>query len=209
MVENQIKARGIKDEKVLEAMRKVPRHLFVPKDLRNQAYEDHPIHIGYSQTISQPYIVAFMTELCELEKHSKVLEVGSGCGYQSAILAEICSAVFSIEIVCPLAERAKKTLNKLGYGNVIMKCGDGYSGWERAAPFDAIIVAAAPETIPQKLLDQLADGGKMIIPVGKYNQNLKKITRKGDEFIEEHILPVRFVPMTGKIQNSSKKSGNI
>lgn len=198
MISRQIEGRGVSDKRVLRAMRRVPRHLFVPEDLMERAYDDNPLPIGYSQTISQPYIVALMTELCELKSHSRVLEIGSGCGYQSAILAEICSQVFAVEIVCQLAEKAKQTIDKLGYRNIIMRCGDGHLGWERAAPFDAILVAAAPEKIPHKLLDQLNNGGHLVIPVGKHDQYLKRITKEDDKFVEKDIIPVRFVPMTGK-----------
>jgi protein-L-isoaspartate(D-aspartate) O-methyltransferase len=199
MVEAQIARRGVKDNRVLEAMKKVPRHLFVPENVRRYAYEDEPLPIGYGQTISQPYIVALMTELLELKKDSKLLEIGTGSGYQAAILAELCDSVSSIEIVCELADRADSTLKALGY-NVDVRCGDGYRGWLEKAPFDAIIVTAAPDEIPQPLIDQLAEGGRLVIPVGTYHQELK-LVRKADGGIKEmNVIPVRFVPMTGEAE---------
>lgn len=198
MVESQIIRRGIKDPLVIKAMRKVPRHLFVPEDLRELAYEDRPLPIGEGQTISQPYIVAFMTEAAELGPSSKVLEVGTGCGYQTAVLAEICKEVYTIEIVESLAERARSLLKKLGYQNIYSKVGDGALGWPEQAPFDAILVAAAPKQVPPALLDQLALNGHLVIPVGEDVQYLKRLTRlEKDQFKEENLLPVAFVPMTG------------
>jgi len=197
MVETQIIRRGVKDTNVLEAMKKVPRHLFVPENMKNYAYEDEPLPIGQEQTISQPYIVALMTELLELKKDSKVLEIGTGSGYQAAILSEICDSVSSIEIICELADRADSILKNLGY-KVDVKCGDGYRGWPEKAPFDGIIVTAAPDEIPQPLLDQLAEGGRMVIPVGTYHQYLKLIRKIDGEIKEESVIPVRFVPMTGE-----------
>lgn len=201
MVEIQIARRGVKDKNVLEAMRKVPRHRFVPEKMMQYAYEDEPLPIGYSQTISQPYIVALMTELLELDKDSKVLEIGTGSGYQAAILAEICDSVSSIEIICELAERADSTLVALGYKNIEVKCADGYRGWPEKAPFDGIVVTAAPDDVPQPLIDQLAEGGRLVIPVGTYHQDLKLIRKIKGEIKTMNVIPVRFVPMTGEAEN--------
>ena len=196
MVNDQIKARGIKDKRVLEAMVKVPRHLFVPEPYTKNAYEDTPLPIGLDQTISQPYIVAFMTEALMLKATDKVLEIGTGSGYQAAILAEICDSVYTIDIFKQLADRAEQTLNKLGYKNIRVKHGDGYQGWPEHAPFDAIIVTCAPSDIPQPLKDQLAEGGRMIIPVGDSGiQQLILLVRKNGRIMQESVLPVRFVPM--------------
>jgi protein-L-isoaspartate(D-aspartate) O-methyltransferase len=201
MVEAQIAARGVRDPRVLAAMRKVPRHLFVDSAARAQAYEDHPVPIGNNQTISQPYIVALMTELLELPPRGRVLEIGTGSGYQSAVLAEIAAEVYSIEILPELAQAAGKKLKELGYANVEVREGDGYRGWAEHAPFDAIIVTAAPERIPQPLVEQLAVGGRMVIPVGGFFQELKVFTREKDgRMSEKDIVPVRFVPMTGEIE---------
>lgn len=198
MVEDQIMARGITNSLVLEAMRKVPRHRFVPMPARDQAYNDHPLPIGLDQTISQPYIVALMSELLHLDGGEKVLEVGTGSGYQAAILAEIADSVFTIEIVSELVTRSRRILTELGYTNIVIALGDGYAGWEPEAPFDAIIVTCAPPEIPQPLLDQLAVGGRMVIPVGEQYQTLLLITRDDEGLHQEKIIPVRFVPMTGK-----------
>jgi protein-L-isoaspartate(D-aspartate) O-methyltransferase len=198
MVEHQIEARGIVDRGVLKAMLEVKRHLFVPAPYRKDAYADHPLPIGEEQTISQPYIVALMTELLSLKGNEKVLEIGTGSGYQAAILAELADTVFTIEIVRVLAERAQKLLEELGYTNVCVKCGDGYAGWEEHAPFDGIIVTCAPPKIPQPLIDQLADGGRLVIPVGTLWQELLLITKRDGKITEEKIIPVRFVPMTGE-----------
>ena len=197
MVEEQLKARKIKSEIVLNAMRNVPRHLFVPKNLQNEAYIDSPLPIGLGQTISQPYIVAFMTESLHPAPGMKILEIGTGSGYQAAVLAYLGCEVYTIELLPALAERADKTLAELKFTNVKVKCGNGYDGWPEEAPFDAVIVTAAPEKIPEKLMEQLKEGGKMIIPVGSVNspQSLKLITKKGKKFIERDLLPVRFVPM--------------
>jgi protein-L-isoaspartate(D-aspartate) O-methyltransferase len=201
MVETQIAARGVRDPRVLAAMRKVPRHLFVEASARGQAYEDHPVPIGNNQTISQPYIVALMTELLELPPKGHVLEIGTGSGYQSAVLAEIASEVYSIEILPELARAAGQKLKELGYSNVEVREGDGYRGWIEHAPFDGILVTAAPERIPQPLLDQLAVGGRMVIPVGGFFQELKVFTKEKDGHVsEKDIIPVRFVPMTGEIE---------
>jgi len=200
MVERQIIARGIKDELVLEAMRKVPRHKFVPRSQLPYAYADHPLPIGEGQTISQPYIVALMTELLELKGDEKVLEIGTGSGYQAAVLAEIVKEVYTIEIIKPLADTARERLKALGYKNITVKCGDGYRGWTEHAPFDAIIVTAAPDHIPQPLVEQLKVGGRMVIPVGKYYQELIRLTKTEHGVKRESIIPVRFVPMTGEAQ---------
>ena len=192
-----IKDKGVTNAKVLAAMNKVQRHLFVPAAYRAQAYNDHPLPIGQDQTISQPYIVAFMTQALKLSGGEKVLEIGTGSGYQAAVLAEIVKDVYTIEILCPLATRAEKLLKKLDYANIHVRCGDGYKGWPDQAPFDAIIVTAAPEKIPQPLLDQLAVGGRMIVPVGRFFQNLIVVEKTEKGLIEKSVLPVRFVPMTG------------
>jgi protein-L-isoaspartate(D-aspartate) O-methyltransferase len=198
MVETQIKARGVKDPRVLWALDKVDRHLFVPGELQPQAYQDHPLPIGHGQTISQPYIVALMTELLELKGGEKVLEIGTGSGYQAAILAELAKEVYTIEIVEPLASSAEKRLRELGYENVHVRAGDGYLGWPEGAPFDAIMVTAAPDHIPQPLLDQLKEGGCMVVPVGSGFQTLKKIWKRGGKIETKDIAPVIFVPMTGE-----------
>jgi protein-L-isoaspartate(D-aspartate) O-methyltransferase len=195
MLEEQIIARNITDQNVLKAMSVVDRSLFVPLELQNYAWNDTPLNIGYKQTISQPYIVAFMTEAAQLNKNSKVLEVGTGSGYQAAILAEICKEVYTIEIVRPLGELATKQLQKLGYQNLRVAIDDGYKGWPSVAPFDVIIVTAAPEEIPIELINQLKQGGKMIIPIGKGLQKLMRITKTKEGLQEETLMPVRFVPM--------------
>ena len=200
MVQSQIVRRGVKDPLTVAAMKTVPRHRFVPESLREQAYADHPLPIGLDQTISQPYIVAFMTEALALRGGEKVLEIGTGSGYQAAVLAEIADSVFSIEILKALADRASEQLRAFGYKNVYVRCGDGYQGWPEHAPFDAIIVTAAPDHIPQPLKDQLKIGGRLIIPVGARYQELLLITRTGKGFEEKRLLPVRFVPMTGEAQ---------
>ena len=198
MVETQIRARGIKDEAVLNAMLKVDRRKFVPKDILHLAYSDRPLPIGKGQTISQPYIVALMTELLELKKGDKVLEVGTGSGYQAAILAELADHVYTIEIIESLGQSAERVLKELGYGIIDVKIGDGYVGWEEFMPFDAIIVTCAPPHIPQPLLDQLKEGGRLVIPIGEYYQELKKITRVKGQIKSQNVIPVVFVPMTGK-----------
>jgi protein-L-isoaspartate(D-aspartate) O-methyltransferase len=197
MVETQIKARGVKDPRVLAAILKVERHLFVPKDLHPNAYSDQPLPIGEGQTISQPYIVALMTELLDLKGDDKVLEVGTGSGYQAAILAELAKEVYSIEIIEKLATSAERLLLDLGYKNIKVKAGDGYLGWPEAAPFDAIIVTCAPDHIPRPLMDQLKEGGRMVIPVGELAQELKKIVKRGGKLETTDVIPVIFVPMTG------------
>jgi protein-L-isoaspartate(D-aspartate) O-methyltransferase len=200
MVRDQIEARGVRDPRTLAAMRRVPRHEFVPAEVAAGAYADHPLPIGHEQTISQPYIVAFMTEALGLRGGEKVLEVGTGSGYQAAVLAEIAREVHTIEIVEPLAARARADLARLGYANVHVRAGDGYKGWPEAAPFDAIIVTAAAPRLPEPLLAQLADGGRLVIPVGEQDQQLMIVTRSGTTFTRENVLPVRFVPMTGEIR---------
>jgi protein-L-isoaspartate(D-aspartate) O-methyltransferase len=198
MVEQQIKARGIRDQAVLEALKKTPRHRFVPESHRRLSYEDHPLPIGQNQTISQPFIVAYMTEAAEISPQDKVLEIGTGSGYQAAILGEIAKEVYSIEIIPELAERARQTLGELGYKKVQVRAGNGYLGWPEHAPFDAIIVTAAPDEIPKALVEQLAVNGKMVIPVGTDNQEMVIITKTKDGVVEKRTMPVRFVPMTGK-----------
>jgi protein-L-isoaspartate(D-aspartate) O-methyltransferase len=196
MVEQQLKSRGIKDERVLTAMAKVPREEFVPANERRDAYGDGPLPIGYDQTISQPYIVAFMTEQLRLKSADRLLEIGSGSGYQAAVLSELVADVYTVEIVEPLAETAKATLQRLGYQNVHLKVGDGYLGWPEEAPFDAIIVTCAPDKVPQAFVDQLKDGGRMVIPVGeRFAQQLYLLEKKNGQLKESATLPVRFVPM--------------
>ncbi|MFO7975132.1 MAG: protein-L-isoaspartate(D-aspartate) O-methyltransferase [Candidatus Hydrogenedentota bacterium] len=192
---------GIEDEKVLEAMRTVLRHEFVPASRRDDAYSDRPLPIGHGQTISQPYIVAYMTEMLKLEPDFKVLEIGTGSGYQAAVLAEIVKQVYTIEIIEPLAKRAKETLKEQGYENVTVKHGDGYFGWSKHAPFDAIIVTAAASHIPPPLVEQLKPGGRMVIPVGPplQTQNLILLEKLEDGTIRrKSVMPVRFVPLTRK-----------
>ena len=200
MVEDQIASRGVEDERVLAAMGKVPRHEFVPASRREMAYRDHPLPIEHEQTISQPYIVAVMTELAAVGPKSKVLEIGTGSGYQAAILGEVAGEVYTIEIVEPLAKRAKALLEKMGYDNVHVRHGDGYQGWPDEAPFDAIVVTAAPPKIPEPLKQQLAVGGRMVVPVGDKRQDLLVITRTADGYEERNEFPVLFVPMTGEAQ---------
>lgn len=200
MVLEQIERRGVKDPRVLAAMRKVPREEFVPDAVKAEAHDDRPLPIGEGQTISQPYIVAFMTEALALKGDEKVLEIGTGSGYQAAVLGELAKEVYSIEIVEPLGKRAAKVLQKLGYANVKTRIGDGYRGWREAAPFDAIIVTCAPEEVPKPLADQLAEGGRMIIPVGPDGkaQQLVLLRKKNGKLHRQEVLPVRFVPMTGE-----------
>ena len=201
MVDEQIAARGIKDPLTLDAMRTVPRHAFVPSSAAGaDAYGDHPLPIGHGQTISQPYIVAFMTEALGLQKGAHVLEVGTGSGYQAAVLAQIAERVYSVEILPALADEARARLGRLGYRNVQVRVGDGYQGWPEVGPFDGIMVTAAAPRVPEPLKAQLRDGGRLVIPVGDQSQELMVVTRKGDAFEEKRILPVRFVPMTGKVR---------
>jgi protein-L-isoaspartate(D-aspartate) O-methyltransferase len=200
MVE-EIRARGVTDSAVLAAVGSVPRHLFVPEGERSHAYEDRPLPIGLGQTISQPYIVALMTSLLNLRPDSRVLEVGTGSGYQAAVLSRLVGEVYSVEILKPLSERARHTLSELGYKNVHLRVGDGYKGWPAAAPFDGIIVTAAPSRIPDPLLQQLKVGGKLVIPLGDAYQDLIVMTKRADGgFDRASVLPVRFVPMTGEAQ---------
>ncbi len=211
MVKMQIKGRGIVDEKVLEAMAKVKRHLFVPEGLRETAYSDSPLPIGYGQTISQPYIVAYMTEAAHLKADDRVLEIGTGSGYQTAILAEIAKEVYTIEILKPLADTARARLEHMGYDNVSVKWGDGYDGWPKQAPFDAIIVTAAPEKIPEDLVNQLKIGGRMIVPAGAFFQELYLVVRTDSGFEKKPLLPVRFVPMvhSDKTQDSRHQTPDL
>jgi protein-L-isoaspartate(D-aspartate) O-methyltransferase len=196
MVQQQLIARGVKDPRVLAAMEKVPREEFVPPESRPDSYEDGPLPIGYDQTISQPYIVAFMTEQLQLNPTDRVLEIGTGSGYQAAVLAGLVAHVYSIEIIEPLAKSAQATLQRLGCDNVHVKVGDGYKGWPEEAPFDAVIVTCAPDKVPQALVDQLKDGGRMIIPVGeRFAQELYLLEKKNGEVKQSVTLPVRFVPM--------------
>ena len=198
MVESQLRARDIRDPRVLDAMREVPRHLFVPEAERARAYGDFPLPIGYSQTISQPYIVGFMSQALDVSPEHKVLEIGTGSGYQAAILGRLAREVYTIEIVEPLAERSRTLLQELGFKNVHVRAGNGYLGWPEQAPFDRIMVTAAPAEVPTALVEQLKIGGRMAIPVGTVSQELRimRRTEKGMEIID--TLPVRFVPMTGK-----------
>src|SRR6266496_1569940 len=199
MVQQQLMTRGITDARVLAAMAKVPREEFVPPESRAASYEDGPLQIGHGQTISQPYIVAFMTEQLRPKPSDRVLEIGTGSGYQAAILAELVAEVYTIEIVEPLAKNAEATLQRLNYKNVHVKAGDGYSGWPEYAPFDAITVTCAPDHVPQPLIDQLKEGGRMIIPVGSFgDQELYLLEKKNGQLERRAVLPVRFVPMAGE-----------
>jgi len=198
MVRIQLSGRDIKDKATLQAMGKVERHMFVPENAREWAYEDRPLPIGEGQTISQPYMVAFMTQSLNLNPGDKVLEIGTGSGYQAAVLAEITDSVYTIEIVNSLGKAAEKRLQAMGYSNVQVRVGDGYNGWPEAAPFDAIIVTAGAESVPQPLLEQLKDGGRMVIPVGPHHgvRQLKLFVRKGDRYRERDLMAVVFVPFT-------------
>ena len=194
MVDRQIEARDVRDPRVLAAMRKVPRERFVPSDVAPLAYADQPLPIGYGQTISQPYIVAYMSEALQMHENAKVLEIGTGSGYQAAILGELAREVYTIEIVPELAQRARATLESLGYANVHVRAGDGYLGWPEQAPFDAIMVTAAPDHVPHPLIDQLALGGRLVIPVGDVEQQIRILTRTAQGIQETRTIPVRFVP---------------
>ena len=197
MVEDQIKGRGVTDSRVTEVMSSVPRHEFVPENYRARAYQDHPLPIGHGQTISQPYIVAFMTEQLRPQPTDRVLEVGTGSGYQAAVLSKLVAEVYTIEILKPLAQRAEVDLRRLNYSNVKVKAGDGYKGWPEHAPFDAIIVTAAPDHVPQPLIDQLREGGRMIIPVGgREMQQLYLLEKHVGKLTQRAVLPVNFVPLT-------------
>lgn len=203
MVDRHLRGRDISDARVLEVMGRLPRHEFVPHDQRELAYADHPLPIGHGQTISQPYIVALMTQLARPKSTHRALDIGTGSGYQAAVLAELCKEVYSIEIVEPLATSAHERLKRLGYQNVTVRAGDGYRGWPEKAPFDVIIVAAAPSRVPKPLVEQLAPGGRLVIPVGDYFQELLVLEKRPDGSVrEESGIPVRFVPMTGEAQRA-------
>ena len=197
MVDEQIRKRGVRDKRVLEVMRKVPRHLFVDSDSMDAAYEDNAMPIQCDQTISQPYIVGLMTELLELDTASKVLEIGTGCGYQTVVLAEIVEQVYTVEILPELAASASRRFEDFGYRNIYKRCGNGYYGWEKYAPYDRIIVTAAPKKLPNRLIKQLAEGGLMILPIGDYHQDLVRIHRTEHGIESKNVSGVRFVPMTG------------
>ncbi len=201
MVERQLEARDIRTSRVLEAMWKVPRHLFMPAEVRHYAYGDSPVPIGEKQTISQPYIVALMTQTVDPQPHQRALEIGTGSGYQAAVLAELIREVFTIEIISSLGKRARWTLEELGYDNVEVRVGDGYQGWSEEAPFDIILVTAAADQVPQPLIEQLAEGGRLVMPIGPVGgiQALTILTRVEGEIIRTHVTDVRFVPMTGEI----------
>ncbi len=201
MVDRQLRARDITEPRVLDVMGRVPRHLFVPESDRDRAYGDHAMPIGHRQTISQPYIVALMTQLAKPTREARVLDIGTGSGYQAAVLAELVEKVYSIEIVEPLADEARTRLRSLGYDNVEVRCGYGYQGWPEHAPFNVIIVAAAPDHIPQPLIDQLATGGRLVIPVGSHFQELIVVEKQNDGRVHKRtVAPVAFVPMTGEAQ---------
>jgi protein-L-isoaspartate(D-aspartate) O-methyltransferase len=204
MVQEQIERRGVSDPLVLEAMRRVPRHLFVPPDLRDRAYDDMPLPIGSGQTISQPFIVAYMTEAARLRRGDRVLEIGAGSGYQAAVLAAIGARVFSLEILPEVADATRAALQAAGIAGVEVRTGDGYHGWPEEAPFDAILVTAAPETTPEPLIGQLAEGGRLIVPVGAGSQELVRLTRTASGVLRESLLPVRFVPMTGEARERGR-----
>lgn len=195
MVAEQIRARGVRDARVLDALTRVPRHLFIPEACRADAHEDRPVDIGFGQTISQPYIVGYMTEALQLDPAHRVLEIGTGCGYQTAVLAELAREVYSVELIDALARRARRTLDDLQYANVHIRAGDGYAGWLEHAPFDRILVAAAPEDVPKALIDQLVDGGILVIPVGAAHQELRVLRKRGDSMETLSTLSVRFVPL--------------
>ena len=199
MVERQIAARGVTSQLVLEAMRKAPRHLFIPQECLAEAYTDHPLPIGAGQTISQPYIVALMTELAELTQECRVLEIGTGSGYQTCLLAMLAREVYTVEVYPQLQEEARRQLDALGISNVNFRIANGADGWPQAAPFDAIVVTAAPLLVPEALKTQLAEGGRLVIPVGpQHNQDLFQIRRQGKRYDERNVLPVRFVPLIGE-----------
>ncbi|MFA4948221.1 MAG: protein-L-isoaspartate(D-aspartate) O-methyltransferase [Candidatus Krumholzibacteriia bacterium] len=200
MVKDQIERRGVRDPRVLEAMRKVPRELFVGDADAEYAFYDGPLSIGHGQTISQPYIVAYMTEMLAIGSADRVLEIGTGSGYQTAVLAQFAAEVYTIEIVEELSVRAQELLREMGYSNIHFRAGDGSLGWSEAAPFDSIMVTAAPDRTPERLIEQLADGGRMIVPVGSYEQYLELVTRRGGAVERRSLIGVRFVPMTGDIQ---------
>lgn len=195
MVAEQIRARGVSDARVLDAMTRVPRERFVPEALRQEALADHPVSIGFGQTISQPYIVGYMTEALRLEPSHRVLEIGTGCGYQTAVLAELACEVYSIEVLPALAERARATLAALGYTNVHVRIGDGHQGWPEHAPYDRILGAAAPAAVPPALMEQLVEGGILVLPIGTTYQELRVLQKRGMTLETLATLPVRFVPM--------------
>jgi len=195
MVNSQIVSRGVTDSRVIEVIKNIPRHLFVPKEIERFAYSDGPLPIGHGQTISQPYIVALMTELLQLKGKEKVLEIGTGSGYQAAIISKLAKECYTVEIVEALAKKAKETLAELGYRNIYVRADDGYKGWKEHAPFDAIIITAAPEEVPEELIKQLKVGGRMVLPVGTDYQELVLIKKLKDKIEKEVIIPVRFVPM--------------
>jgi protein-L-isoaspartate(D-aspartate) O-methyltransferase len=198
MVHTQIERRGIRDRRVIEAMREVPRHLFVPERFRFMAYDDSPVPIGFEQTISQPYIVAYMLQSLKLTGLEKVLEIGTGSGYQSAVLARLCEKVYTVEIIQEFATRAEALLEQLGLSNIKIRCGDGYLGWAKAAPFDRVIVSAAPGQVPPPLVEQLQPGGRMILPLGDFDQRLLLIHKTAtNKSFRRKLVPVKFVPMTG------------
>lgn len=199
MVQEQLQARGIKDNKILEIMLKIPRHRFVEEGLQPMAYSDHPLSIGEGQTISQPYIVAYMTECLQIGPEDRILEIGTGCGYQTAVLAEVAAHVYSVERLPPLFSKARKTLRQLGYTNIHLRLGDGSEGWQKYAPYDGILVAAAGPGIPQPYLDQLSEGGRLILPVGDESfQELILVTKEGGKFHHQSLSGVRFVKLKGK-----------
>ena len=206
MVTEQLAGRGVKDERVLAAMRRVPRHELVPEQQRAHAYEDRPLRIGLGQTISQPYVVAAMSEAVALKGGEKVLEVGTGSGYQAAVLAELGASVYTIEIEPELAERARQDLERLGYQNVHVRAGDGYRGWPEEAPFDAIVVTAAPDHVPPALLEQLAVGGRMVLPVGNFYQELLLLRKDEDGVHRRSLMGVRFVPMRGEVEEAESRT---
>jgi protein-L-isoaspartate(D-aspartate) O-methyltransferase len=210
MVRQQVAMRGVTETRLLAAMRKVRRDQFVPEAVRDLAYTDQPLPIGHDQTISQPFIVAFMTEKLQLRPTDRVLEIGTGSGYQAAILAELAREVYTIEIVAPLGERAKTTLQRLGYKNIHLKIGDGYQGWPEEAPFDAVIVTCAPEHVPRPLIDQTREGGRVIIPVGAAgSQLLYLLEKKAGRLQQRAVLPVRFVPMTGSAREEKSEDAGL
>ncbi len=204
MVEQQVRQRGITNRDVLAAMEQVPRHQFVPESLRDKAYSDQPLVLGPGRTIYQPYMVALMTNLLDLKRGAKVLEVGTGTGYQAAVLSRIAREVYSIEIVEPVASQASKRLEVMGYNNVEVRVGDGYQGWPDEAPFDAILLSAAPPKIPKPLLNQLRVGGKMVAPVGAFLQDLQVITKTADGLEKRTVIPVRLQPMQGQVKDGKK-----
>lgn len=205
MVAEQIVRRGIRQPEVVRAMGEVPRHSFVPVGLQDQAYVDGPLAIGSGQTISQPYIVALMTELLELDKADKVLEIGTGSGYQAAVLSRLVREVYTVEIREELARNAQRTLADLGYENIHLRVADGYQGWPEEAPFDGIMVTAAPGRVPQPLIDQLREGGRLVIPVGDFFQDLLVLTKTPDGIERREIIPVRFVPMIGEVEEQDRE----